>query len=128
MVNNDRFCKLYPVSNLSRQRFIVHRVSHPQVNFSKLFVLGYAFRSDGRYFVIAERHKSKDTLGVYEATEGYKLVRVCCRHRDCYWLFTTTFYKHFLLPTTTFASFSLSPTGNNVAVWEGPLEVRHSPA
>jgi hypothetical protein len=37
---------------------------------------GYAFRSDGRYFVLAERHKSKDTLGVYDATEGYKLARV----------------------------------------------------
>lgn len=37
---------------------------------------GYAFRSDGRYFVLAERHKSKDTIGVYEASSAYKLVRV----------------------------------------------------
>lgn len=39
---------------------------------------GYAFRADGRYFVVAERHKSKDTLGVYDTTESYKLVRVRC--------------------------------------------------
>ncbi|KAF9480086.1 WD repeat-containing protein 8 [Pholiota conissans] len=67
---------------------------------------GYAFRSDGRYFVLAERHKSKDTIGVYDATEGYKLAR------------------HFALPTTSFSSFSLSPTGNYIAVWEGPLEYK----
>ncbi|PPQ81698.1 hypothetical protein CVT26_007771 [Gymnopilus dilepis] len=67
---------------------------------------GYAFRSDGRYFVLAERHKSKDTLGVYDATQAYKLVR------------------HFSLPTTSVASLALSPTGNHVAVWEGPLEYK----
>lgn len=37
---------------------------------------GYAFRADGRYFFLAERHKSKDTLGVYDAAESYKLMRV----------------------------------------------------
>ena len=37
---------------------------------------GYAFRQDARYFVLAERHKSKDTLGVYDAHEAYRLVRV----------------------------------------------------
>ena len=37
---------------------------------------GYAFRQDSRYFVLAERHKSKDTLGVYDAHEAYRLVRV----------------------------------------------------
>lgn len=44
---------------------------------------GYAFRADGRYFVIAERHKSKDTLGVYDAQEGYKLARVSTSVRLC---------------------------------------------
>ena len=39
---------------------------------------GYAFRQDARYFVLAERHKSKDTLGVYDAHEAYRLVRVRC--------------------------------------------------
>ncbi|KAK7034731.1 hypothetical protein VNI00_012138 [Paramarasmius palmivorus] len=66
---------------------------------------GYTFRADGRYFVLAERHKSKDTLGLYDAAESYKLVR------------------HFPLPTSSLASFSLSPTGNHLAVWEGILEV-----
>ena len=43
--------------------------------------LGYAFRADARYFVLAERHKSKDTLGVYDAQEAYRLVRVRRPHR-----------------------------------------------
>ncbi|KAI0366469.1 YVTN repeat-like/Quino protein amine dehydrogenase [Pilatotrama ljubarskyi] len=67
---------------------------------------GYAFRQDARYFVLAERHKSKDTLGVYDAHEAYRLVR------------------HFPLPTNSLASVSLSPTGNNLAMWEGPLEYK----
>ncbi|KAH6916844.1 WD repeat-containing protein 8 [Coprinopsis sp. MPI-PUGE-AT-0042] len=67
---------------------------------------GYAFRSDGRYFVLAERHKSKDTLGVYDASESYKLVR------------------HFPLPTSSLSSLCLSPSGNYIAVWEGPLEYK----
>ncbi|KAF6766529.1 WD repeat-containing protein 8 [Ephemerocybe angulata] len=67
---------------------------------------GYAFRTDGRYFLLAERHKSKDTLGVYDASESYKLVR------------------HFPLPTSSVASFSLSPTGSCVAAWDGPLEYK----
>lgn len=37
---------------------------------------GYTFRADGRYFILAERHKSKDTLGLYDTTESYKLARV----------------------------------------------------
>ncbi|PFH54782.1 hypothetical protein AMATHDRAFT_72548 [Amanita thiersii Skay4041] len=67
---------------------------------------GYAFRADGRYFVMAERHKSKDTVGVYDATTSYKLTR------------------HFPLPTSSLASLALSPTGNYLAVWEGLLEFR----
>jgi len=38
--------------------------------------LGYAFRSDGRYFVVAERYKSRETLGLYDASDTYRLVRV----------------------------------------------------
>ncbi|KAI0776895.1 WD repeat-containing protein 8 [Trametes elegans] len=67
---------------------------------------GYAFRQDARYFALAERHKSKDTLGVYDAQEAYRLVR------------------HFPLPTNSLASMSLSPTGNYLALWEGPLEYK----
>jgi hypothetical protein len=39
-------------------------------------ISGYTFRADGRYFILAERHKSKDTLGLYNAAESYRLVRV----------------------------------------------------
>ncbi|KAF9056497.1 WD repeat-containing protein 8 [Panaeolus papilionaceus] len=67
---------------------------------------GYAFRSDGHYFIVAERHKSRDTLGVYDASDAYRLVR------------------HFPVSTTAFASLSLSPTGNHIAVWDGPLEYK----
>ncbi|KAJ6519701.1 WD repeat-containing protein 8 [Mycena sanguinolenta] len=67
---------------------------------------GYAFRADGRYFVLAERHKSKDTLGVYDTADSYKLVR------------------HFPLPTSSLASLALSPTGNHLAIWEGPIEYK----
>ncbi|CAL1695316.1 unnamed protein product [Somion occarium] len=67
---------------------------------------GYGFRPDGRYLIIAERHKSKDTLGVYDASELYRLVR------------------HFPLPTSTLASLSISPNGDYVAIWEGPMEFR----
>ncbi|KAF7985298.1 hypothetical protein HWV62_6463 [Athelia sp. TMB] len=67
---------------------------------------GYAFRADGRYFVLAERHKAKDSLGVYDAAEAYKLAR------------------HFPLPTASVSNLAISPTGNHVAVWEGPLEYK----
>ncbi|KAI0053377.1 YVTN repeat-like/Quino protein amine dehydrogenase [Auriscalpium vulgare] len=67
---------------------------------------GYTFRADGRYFVLAERHKSKDTIGVYDAAEAYKLSR------------------HYPLPTAAMASLSLSPTGNDLAVWEGALDYK----
>ncbi|KAJ3491056.1 hypothetical protein NLI96_g993 [Meripilus lineatus] len=67
---------------------------------------GYAFRNDGYYFVLAERHKSRDTIGVYECGSSYRMVR------------------HFPLPTSNLSSLSLSPTGNCVAVWEGPLEYK----
>ncbi|KAG0696051.1 WD repeat-containing protein 8 [Suillus ampliporus] len=67
---------------------------------------GYAFRSDSRYFVLAERHKSKDTMGVYDTTDFYRLVR------------------HFPIPTSNLSSLALSPTGNHIAVWEGILEYK----
>lgn len=65
---------------------------------------GHAFRSDGHYLILAERHKSRDTLGVYDAEAAYRLVR------------------HFPLPTSSLAGLSLSPSGGHVAVWENSLE------
>ncbi|KAN0134847.1 YVTN repeat-like/Quino protein amine dehydrogenase [Lactarius tabidus] len=67
---------------------------------------GHAFRQDGRYFVLAERHKSKDTIGVYDAADSFRLAR------------------HFPLPTSSMSSFVISPSGNHIAVWEGLLEYR----
>ncbi|KAG8887832.1 hypothetical protein FRB98_008904 [Tulasnella sp. 332] len=49
--------------------------SATHIQFPKHPDKGYAFRKDGRYFILAERHKSKDTLSVYDAVEGYKLAR-----------------------------------------------------
>ena len=40
---------------------------------------GYCYRGDGRYFILAERHKSKDTIGVYDAADAYRLVKVSVR-------------------------------------------------
>ena len=62
--------------------------------------VGYAFRRDGRYFLLAERHKSKDTLGVYDTADSYKLVRVC-NLRLCFKIMLNVFgstilYQHHL--------------------------------
>ncbi|KAI0004214.1 YVTN repeat-like/Quino protein amine dehydrogenase [Russula compacta] len=67
---------------------------------------GHAFRQDGRYFVLAERHKSKDAIGVYDAANSFSLA------------------KHFPSPTSSMSSLALSPSGNHIAVWEGPLEYK----
>lgn len=37
---------------------------------------GYTFTNNGKYFILGERHKSKDTLGVYDSSQSYRLVRV----------------------------------------------------
>lgn len=81
---------------------------------------GYAFRKDGRYFVLAERHKSRDMMGVYNCSGGYKLVRVCINTSSG---FISNSMQHFSLPTTSLSSISLSPNGNHVAVWESAGEV-----
>ena len=39
------------------------------------------------------------------------------------WIARDVDLQHFPLPTSSLASVSLSPTGNYLAVWEGPLEV-----
>ncbi|KAI0788631.1 WD repeat-containing protein 8 [Abortiporus biennis] len=67
---------------------------------------GYAYRNDGRYFVLAERHKGRDAIGVYDVEESYRLVR------------------HYPIPTASFSSLSISPNGSFVAIWDGPLEYK----
>ena len=72
MVYLDWSCYIYPISYSSGQRFAS---CYNCGSYSEI-TSGYAFRPDGHYFVLAERHKSKDTLGVYDATDAYKLVQV----------------------------------------------------
>ncbi|KAF8605108.1 YVTN repeat-like/Quino protein amine dehydrogenase [Ceratobasidium sp. AG-I] len=76
------------------------------IQFPKHTDRGYTFRKDGRYFVLAERHKSRDTIGVYDARDGYKVAR------------------HFQSPTQSLTAMALSPNGRHLAVWEGPLEYK----
>jgi hypothetical protein len=40
------------------------------------FFLGYDFRKDGRYFVLAERRDGKDYLGVYDCDNSFKMIKV----------------------------------------------------
>jgi len=70
---------IYPISSSSGSRYLPS-FSHNalrQCSAADVKMSGYAFRADGRYFVLAERHRSKDTLGLYDTAELFKLVRVC---------------------------------------------------
>lgn len=58
----------------------------------------------GSYFVIAERHKGKDWLSVYDSADQFNLVR------------------SFPIATTDVAGLSWSPCGRWIAVWEGILD------
>lgn len=64
---------VYSVSKTYRSRLVGTLIC---VWLCDLTLLGYTFRKDGRYFVLAERHKSRDTIGVYDARDGYKVARV----------------------------------------------------
>jgi hypothetical protein len=37
---------------------------------------GHAYRHDRRYLAIAEQHKGKETLAIYDAGDMYNLIRV----------------------------------------------------
>ncbi|KAH8835280.1 hypothetical protein DL96DRAFT_1573605 [Flagelloscypha sp. PMI_526] len=65
----------------------------------------HQFSHDGRYLFTAERHRSKDSIGIYDALDAYKLVRNCS------------------VPTSNLGAISLSPNGLYLAIWEGVLEV-----
>ena len=73
----SRYCHrdIHPVPSSSRSRWAISLCRLLLVT----SVTGYTFRSDGRYFILAERHKSKDTLGLYDAFESYRLARACFR-------------------------------------------------
>ena len=86
-------------------------------------LVGYAFRRDGRYFVLAERHRSRDMLGVYDTVEGYKQARVWINPSLSKPANNGDPSQHFTVPTSSLASLAISPTGKHVAVWDGPLEV-----
>lgn len=79
--------------------------------------------------MLAERHKSKDTIGVYDAAEEYKLARVRLSFLLMFsqpLMTSSPAYfdqQHYPLPTSYMSSLSLSPTGNHLAIWEGPMEV-----
>ncbi|QRV91033.1 WD40 domain-containing protein [Ceratobasidium sp. AG-Ba] len=87
---------------------VVNRRDSYIYQFPKHSDRGYTFRKDGRYFILAERHKSRDTIGVYDTRDGYKVAR------------------HFQSPTQSLAAMALSPNGRHLAVWEGPLEYKLS--
>ena len=79
VVSNNWRRDAYPVSDIPRSRYVHSHVWLQPIELMRRRSLcreGYAFREDSRYFVLAERHKSKDTLGVYDAHEAYRLVRV----------------------------------------------------
>ena len=77
LVTHNRFGHAHSISIAPRPRYLFYqcRPERPLMPH-----IGYAFRSDGRYFVLAERHKSKDTLGVYDTSDNYRLVRVSNGH------------------------------------------------
>jgi hypothetical protein len=39
-------------------------------------MLGHSYRQDRRYFAVAEKHKGKESLAIYDAGDQYNLVRV----------------------------------------------------
>lgn len=43
---------------------------------------GHAYRQDRRYFAVAEKHKGKESLAIYDAGDRYNLVRVCILFRS----------------------------------------------
>lgn len=53
---------VYSVSKIQRSRYIE-------------FILGFAFRSDGKYFALAERFEGKDYISIYDC-EDWSMVKV----------------------------------------------------
>lgn len=59
---------------------------------------GHDFSPDGRYLAVAERHRSKDSVGIYDALDSYKLARVhpCWKRAasDVDFLGSTSTFRH----------------------------------
>ncbi len=75
------------------------------IQFPKHSDKGFAFRPDGRYLALLERHDAKDTVGIYNV-ENWSLS------------------KSFSLETTDADNLIWSPDGRYLAVWDHPMEYR----
>ncbi len=73
--------------------------------FSTFFPTGYCFRSDGKYFAIAERKDCKDSISIYDC-EDWSMV------------------KNFYPDTHDLENIAWSPDGRYIAAWESSLEVK----
>ncbi|KAJ3057487.1 WD repeat-containing protein wrap73 [Rhizophlyctis rosea] len=74
------------------------------IQYPKYSDRGYCFRSDGRYFALAERRECKDYISVYDCEDWILL-------------------KRFAVETTDLDDISWSPDGRFIAVWESCLDV-----
>ncbi|RUP51921.1 hypothetical protein BC936DRAFT_144410 [Jimgerdemannia flammicorona] len=75
------------------------------IQYPKFFDKGYDFRSDNRYFALAERRESKDYIGIY----------------DCHdW----SLVKQFSTETIDMEGLAWSPDGKYIAVWDTPLDYK----
>lgn len=121
MVSHHWEIGLYSIPQIRGERW----ATHPPVGLQAANPFsGFAFSHDTRYFVLAERHRSRDTMGIYDARNNYTLLRVCVRSRHSRASIADVGQQHFPLPTTSLASFALSPRSEYIAVWENPLEYR----
>ena len=77
MVSRNRRSDVHTIPEISCQR---HILATPLLETSADLILsnttGYTFRADGRYLILAERHKSKDTIGIYDTADSFKQARV----------------------------------------------------
>ena len=75
--------------------------------------------------MLAERHKSRDVIGIYDVQDHFKQVRVSVTEYSPLLSVPKHYSQHFDTPTSSLSSFVISPTGGHIAVWESPLEVAY---
>ncbi|KAJ3065863.1 WD repeat-containing protein wrap73, partial [Quaeritorhiza haematococci] len=66
---------------------------------------GYCFRSDGKFFALAERRGGMDYISIYNCEDG-------------------TMLKHFPVDTGDLENISWSPDGRYIAIWDSSLVYR----